>query len=115
MYHPHQELHHIKKENIGLIEVMGLAVLPARLKGEMQRLGEYIISGKDIRADAELAKHADWVDEFLPKYDAITEDNVDEILQTEIGIVFKKVLEHAGVYKNTDEGMNAFMRFILSL
>ena len=115
VYHPHQELHHIKKENIGLIEVMGLAVLPARLKGEMQRLGEYIISGKDIRADAELAKHADWVDEFLPKYDAITEDNVDEILQTEIGIVFKKVLEHAGVYKNTDEGMNAFMRFILSL
>ena len=67
----------------------------------MQRLGEYIISGKDIRADEELAKHADWVDEFLPKYDAITEDNVDEILQTEIGIVFKKVLEHAGVYKNT--------------
>ena len=115
VYHPHQELHHIKKENIGLIEVMGLAVLPARLKGEMQRLGEYIISGKDIRADEELAKHADWVDEFLPKYDAITEDNVDEILQTEIGIVFKKVLEHAGVYKNTDEGMNAFMRFILSL
>ena len=115
VYHPHQELHHIKKENIGLIEVMGLAVLPARLKGEMQRLGEYIISGKDIRADEELAKHADWVDEFLPKYDAITEDNVDEILQTEIGIVFKKVLEHAGVYKNTDEGMNAFMRFIQSL
>ena len=115
VYHPHAKLHHIKKENIGLIEVMGLAVLPARLKGEMQRLGEYIISGKDIRADEELAKHADWVDEFLPKYDAITEDNVDEILQTEIGIVFKKVLEHAGVYKNTDEGMNAFMRFILSL
>ena len=115
VYHPHAEYHHIKKENIGLIEVMGLAVLPARLKGEMQRLGEYIISGKDIRADEELAKHADWVDEFLPKYDAITEDNVDEILQTEIGIVFKKVLEHAGVYKNTDEGMNAFMRFILSL
>ena len=115
VYHPHAEKHNIKKENIGLIEVMGLAILPARLKTELQDLADYIIEKKDIRSNEALEKHADWVDEFLPKYDAITEDNVDEILQTEIGIVFKKVLEHAGVYKNTDEGMNAFMRFILSL
>lgn len=115
VYHPHQELHHIKKENIGLIEVMGLAVLPARLKGEMEKLGEFLVSGKDIRSEEDLAKHADWVDEFLPEYDNITDENVEEILQKEIGIVFKKVLEHAGVYKNTPEGEEAFLRFIQSL
>lgn len=115
VYHPHQELHHIKKENIGLIEVMGLAVLPARLKDEMEKLGEYIVEHKDIRSDEVLEKHADWVEEFLPKYDIITTDNVDEILEKEIGIVFKKVLEHAGVYKNTPEGEKAFLRFIASL
>lgn len=115
VYHPHQELHHIKKENIGLIEVMGLAVLPARLKGEMKRLGEFIVARKDIRSDEELAKHADWVDAFMPKYDVITDENVDDILQKEIGIVFKKVLEHAGVYKNDDTGMSGFMKFIESL
>lgn len=115
VYHPHQELHHIKKENIGLIEVMGLAVLPARLKGEMEKLGEFIVSGKDIRSDEELEKHADWVEEFLPAYDTVTEENIEEILQKEIGIVFKKVLEHAGVYKNTPEGEAAFLRFIQTL
>lgn len=115
VYHPHQELHHIKKENIGLIEVMGLAVLPARLKNEMKRLGEFIVEGKDIRSDEELEKHADWVDEFKIKYDDINADNVDKILQDEIGIVFKKVLEHAGVYKNDEDGMNGFMRFVESL
>ncbi|MDD7402393.1 MAG: UDP-glucose--hexose-1-phosphate uridylyltransferase [Butyribacter sp.] len=115
VYHPHQELHHIKKENIGLIEVMGLAVLPARLKDEMAKLGEYIVEGKDIRSDETLEKHADWVDEFIGKYDVVTAENVEEILQKEIGIVFKKVLEHAGVYKNTEEGMKGFMRFIESL
>ena len=121
VYHPHQELHHIKKENIGLIEVMGLAVLPSRLKGEMQRLGEYIISGKDIRADEELAKHADWVEEFLPKYGftfgsglegEVTPEKLHEIVQTEIGLVFKEVLKDAGVYKCTEEGRTAFMRFV---
>lgn len=112
VYHPHQELHHIKKENIGLIEVMGLAVLPARLKFEMKKLGEYIAAGKDIRSDEELNKHADWVDEFKSKYDKIDESNVDEILKKEIGIVFKKVLEHAGVYKNDEKGTEAFMKFI---
>ncbi|MBR1744323.1 MAG: UDP-glucose--hexose-1-phosphate uridylyltransferase [Lachnospiraceae bacterium] len=115
VYHPHAELHHIKKENIGLIEVMGLAVLPARLKEEMKRLGEFIVEGKDIRSDEELLKHADWVEEFQGGYDSITEKNVDEILQKEIGIVFKKVLEHAGVYKNDEAGEKAFMRFIESL
>ncbi len=115
VYHPHAELHHIKKENIGLIEVMGLAVLPARLKEEMKRLGEFLVSGKDIRSDEELLKHADWVDEFKGNYDSITESNVDEILQKEIGIVFKKVLEHAGVYKNDEAGEQAFLRFIESL
>jgi len=114
VYHPHQELHHIKKENIGLIEVMGLAVLPARLKDEMKRLGDFILEGKDIRGDEELAKHADWVDSFRSDY-TITEENVEEILQKEIGVVFMKVLEHAGVYKNDQAGQQAFMRFIESL
>lgn len=115
VFHPHQELHHIKKENIGLIEVMGLAVLPARLKDEMAKLEEYIVQGRDIRSDEALEKHADWVEEFLPKYDSVTADNVEEIIQAEIGIVFKKVLEHAGVYKNTPEGEAAFMKFIRTL
>lgn len=115
VFHPHQELHHIKKENIGLIEVMGLAVLPARLKNEMKRLGEFIVAGKDISSDEELAKHADWVETFIGSYDSVTQENVEEILQKEIGEVFKKVLEHAGVYKNTKQGMEGFMRFIFGL
>ena len=115
VFHPHQELHHIKKENIGLIEVMGLAVLPARLKNEMKRLGEFIVAGKDISSDEELAKHADWVETFIGSYDSVTEENVEEILQKEIGEVFKKVLEHAGIYKNTKQGMEGFMRFISGL
>ncbi len=115
VYHPHQELHHIKKENIGLIEVMGLAVLPARLKDEMKKLGEFIVAGKDIRSDADLEKHADWVDGFRSHYASVTAENVEEILKKEIGYVFMQVLEHAGVYKNTKEGMEGFMRFIESL
>ena len=115
VYHPHAKLHHIKKENIGLIEVMGLAVLPARLKGEMAHLKEAILAGKDLRADEELAKHADWVDEFRPKYDAITVENIDGIVEKEIGLVFMQVLEDAGVYKRTEEGQKAFDRFVKSL
>lgn len=115
VYHPHQELHHIKKENIGLIEVMGLAVLPARLKGEMKRLAEYIVEGKDIRADEELEKHADWVEAFIQKYDDINAENVDHILQDEVGIVFQQVLEHAGVYKNDEAGLEGFLRFVDAL
>ena len=112
VYHPHAEYHHIKKENIGLIEVMGLAVLPARLKGEMELLKDYILTGKDIRSNEQIAKHADWVDEFLPNYTSITEENVEEILQQEVGKVFCEVLEDAGVYKCDEKGLEAFHRFI---
>ena len=115
VYHPHANLHHIKKENIGLIEVMGLAVLPARLKNEMELLANAMISGADIRKDEALEKHADWVDEFLPKYDAITKDNVMDILHKEIGNVFMQVLEDSGVYKRTPEGQAAFDRFVEGL
>ena len=115
VYHPHEKLHHIKKENIGLIEVMGLAVLPSRLKGEMQTLADYIVNKKDIRSNESISKHADWVDEFLPKYNDITSENVMSILESEIGKVFVKVLEDAGVYKCTPEGLEAFTRFIDTL
>lgn len=115
VYHPHEELHHIKKENIGLIEVMGLAVLPARLKSEMELVKEYILSKKDLRTNETILKHADWVDAFLPKYDHISSENIDKIIQDEIGIVFTQVLECAGVYKQTPEGLDAFHRFINTL
>ena len=115
VYHPHAEYHHIKKENIGLIEVMGLAVLPARLKGEMELLEKYILEGKDISSNEQIEKHAEWVKKFLPKYSEITKENIHGILQKEIGIVFTHVLEDAGVYKCTTEGREAFMRFLETL
>ena len=115
VYHPHAKLHHIKKENIGLIEVMGLAVLPARLKGELELLKDYILNKKDIRSNEQIAKHADWVDEFLPNYTEITEENIERILQQEVGKVFCQVLEDAGVYKCNEEGLEAFHRFIAVL
>ena len=115
VYHPHKELHHIKKENIGLIEVMGLAVLPARLKGEMEKLADAIVTGQDLRADEATEKHADWAEEFLKKYSDVNIENVHEILYKEIGIVFGRVLEDAGVYKRTPEGRRAFRKFIESL
>ena len=115
VYHPHARLHHIKKENIGLIEVMGLAVLPARLKEEMARLKEAILTGADLRSDQVLAKHADWVEEFSPKYGKIDASNIDGIIEKEIGLVFMEVLEDAGVYKRTPEGQAAFDRFLQSL
>jgi len=115
VYHPHAHLHHIKKENIGLIEVMGLAVLPSRLKGELEALADAIVSGKDLRADEALEKHADWVDEFTKNYDKIDSSNVNEILQQEVGKVFCEVLECAGVYKCNEEGLEAFKRFISTL
>ena len=111
VYHPHQELHHIKKENIGLIEVMGLAVLPSRLKTEMALLADALVNGSDIRADEKISSHADWADELKQKYE-FTSENVHEILRKEIGIVFSKVLEHAGVYKRTPDGKEAFLRFV---
>lgn len=115
VYHPHAQYHHIKKENIGLIEVMGLAVLPARLKTELEGLAECILEGKDPAEDVALEKHAEWVKAFLPKYENITRENVMEILQEEVGQVFVHVLEDAGVYKCTEEGRKAFKRFLAAL
>ena len=112
VYHPHAKLHHIKKENIGLIEVMGLAILPARLKTELQDLADYIIEKKDIRSNEALEKHADWVESFLPKHPELNKDNVMDILKEEVGHVFVGVLEDAGVYKCTEEGRKAFDRFV---
>ena len=109
VYHPHAELHHIKKENIGLIEVMGLAVLPARLKGELAALAEAIVSGAPLTGDLE--KHAPWAEELKKQY-TFTPENVEGILQTEVGKVFARVLEHAGVYKRNAAGKEAFMRFV---
>jgi len=115
IFHPHAKLHHIKKENIGLIEVMGLAVLPGRLLNEMAKLKEAMLSGADLRSDEVLAKHADWADEIKAKYPDFTKDNADEIIRKEIGLVFSEVLEDAGVYKRNTEGMEAFMKFISSV
>ena len=115
LYHPHNEYHHIKKENIGLIEVMGLAVLPSRLKAEMEHLSECLVKGEDVSQYEDLKKHAPWVDEIKEKYEDINEENVEDILKEEIGQVFVKVLEDAGVYKCTEEGRKAFDRFIATL
>ena len=111
VFHPHAELHNIKKENIGLIEVMGLAVLPARLKEEMRVLGQMLVNGDDLTADENISKHAKWVETFKGNYE-ITASNVDDILKNEIGKVFAKVLCHAGVYKCDEEGRSAFHRFV---
>lgn len=111
VFHPHAKLHHIKKENIGLIEVMGLAVLPARLKEEIYALQKALVSGTDIRGDEILGKHADWADELKTKYE-FTPENADSILKKEIGLVFAEVLSDAGVFKKTSEGDAAFLRFI---
>ncbi|MBQ7954665.1 MAG: UDP-glucose--hexose-1-phosphate uridylyltransferase [Lachnospiraceae bacterium] len=115
VYHPHAKLHHIKKENIGLIEVMGLAVLPARLKEEMAQLKKAMLQGADLRADEVLEKHADWVEEFTVKYEKIDASNIDKIVEEEIGLVFMQVLEDAGVYKRTESGRLAFDRFVKSI
>lgn len=115
LYHPHAKYHHIKKENIGLIEVMGLAILPARLKDELHLLEEYILEKKDIRSCEAIEKHADWAESFLPNYPDISQENIQEILRKEIGKVFTGVLEDAGVYKCTPEGREAFLRFLSTL
>ncbi len=111
VYHPHKEIHNIKKENIGLIEVMGLAVLPSRLKSELKKVQEFILEGKDIASDEEISKHSDWVNTFKDNY-AFTEENIDGIIKAEVGKVFTKCLEHAGVYKRDEKGMEAFERFV---
>ncbi len=115
VYHPHAERHHIKKENIGLIEVMGLAVLPARLKEEMEVLADYLVNQKEIRSNEQIEKHADWAEQFVPQYATITKENVMGILEQEVGKVFVRVLEDAGIFKCTKEGREAFERFIQTL
>lgn len=114
LYHPHAELHHIKKENIGLIEVMGLAVLPARLKEELAAVADSLVSGSDLRASVLTEKHADWAERFQTKY-TITRENALDIVQRETGLVFAQVLEHAGVYKRSNEGREAFLRFLKTI
>ena len=111
VFHPHADKHNIKKENIGLIEVMGLAVLPSRLKGELHDLAEAVVAGKDISGDEVLSKHAAWVEELKKQY-TFTAENAMDILMRETGKVFAAVLEDAGVYKNTEEGRKAFLRFV---
>ena len=131
IFHPHQELHHIKKENIGLIEVMGLAVLPARLLGEMDMLASMIMEGKDLRADETIRAHADWAEEFLKKYPAYAPQalaavtdaaeradlrtGLDRIIEEEIGLVFARVLEHCAVFADSPAGRGQFDRFIQSV
>ena len=120
IFHPHAELHHIKKENIGLIEVMGLAVLPARLLGEMDLLADTVLAGKNVREVPELTAHADWAEELLEKYPAFRPENLtaetkkedfEQILRDEIGLVFANVLEHCGVFKETEAGLSGFLKF----
>ena len=112
LYHPHEELHHIKKENIGLIEVMGLAILPGRLKKEMADLKTALLNGDNLRANDELAKHADWAEEFMSRHPEFNADNAEDIIKDEIGQVFAKVLECAGVYKCTAEGREHLKKFL---
>ena len=114
VYHPHQELHHIKKENIGLIEGMGLAVLPSRLKNELNGVARALVRGDDLRRDEALAKHADWAEELKTRH-VFTAENAEDLLRQEVGAVFATVLEHAGVFKCTPEGQEAFLRFIQSV
>ena len=114
VYHPHQDLHHIKKENIGLIEVMGLAVLPARLKQELEDLKAAMLSGADLRGTETTAAHAQWAEEIL-KRRRFTAENAEAILQEEVGRVFERVLEDAGVFKRDEQGRAAFRRFLKSI
>lgn len=114
VYHPHADVHNIKKENIGLIEVMGLAVLPARLRDEIATMREYIISGNDFAENESIVKHKEWFESFKDSY-TFTPENTEEILKKEIGRTFERVLEDAGVYKRTPEGQAAFLRFIATI
>ena len=115
VYHPHAALHHIKKENIGLIEVMGCAILPARLRTEMADLKAAVLEGRDYRKAETLEKHADWMDDIRSRYGDLNADNIDQVLRDEIGAVFSRVLEDAGVYKRDEKGQAAFLRFVDSV
>jgi len=112
VYHPHAELHHIKKENIGLIEVMGLAVLPARLKTELEEVKQCLVNGVDVSTVESVAAHGPWANELVEKYKTFDKENIDAIIEKEVGDVFVQVLEHAGVYKRTEEGKAAFLKFV---
>ena len=114
VYHPHAELHNIKKENIGLIEVMGLAVLPARLRGEIETMCKFIAEGRDFAEDESIVKHKEWFERFKDSYE-FTPENTEQIIKKEIGRTFERVLEDAGVYKRTPEGQSAFLRFIATI
>jgi len=114
LYHPHADVHHIKKENIGLIEVMGLAVLPARLRDEIATMCRFIAEGRDFAEDESIVKHKEWFEELKTRYE-FTPENTEEILKKEIGAVFERVLEDAGVYKRTPAGRAAFLRFIATI
>ena len=111
LYHPHAEYHHIKKENIGLIEVMGLAVLPARLKGEIELIKKYILNGCLDEDEKGIESHLEWIGEFMERYDQINEENIDDIIKAEIGKVFEGVLECAGVFKDDLDGDAFFVTF----
>ncbi|MBR4241808.1 MAG: galactose-1-phosphate uridylyltransferase, partial [Eubacterium sp.] len=113
-YHPHPEYHHIKKENIGLIEVMGLAVLPSRLKNEMTLLKEAILNNDDISENEVISKHAEWAKMLKTKYD-INENNIDEIIRDEIGMIFSAILEQCGVFERNEKGKEQFLKFIESV
>lgn len=115
VYHPHSEKHHIKKENIGLIEVMGLAVLPARLLGEIAEIKKAILDGKDIAENERISAHKAWVDEILANRGALNLENIDSVLEEEVGKVFCGVLEDAGVFKRTEDGRKYFDKFIATL
>lgn len=112
VFHPHKELHHIKRENIGLIEVMGLAVLPGRLKAELDGLADAMLSGADIEGDPALSRHARWAREIMHRRSGLCRENIDAVLREETGLVFKRVLEDAGVFKRNEKGRAAFLKFI---
>ena len=115
LYHPNSKLHHIKKENIGLIEVMGLAVLPSRLSKELVMLEKAMLDGEDLNATPELAQHAEWAKEVLERHPEFCAENAKHIIEQEVGEVFRQVLLDAGVFKRDEDGKKAFMRFVNSL
>ena len=115
VYHPNPSLHHIKKENSGLIEVMGLAVLPARLATELEAVKDALLNGVDLTQDPQTESHAQWVAEYMPRHPEFSADNAMDIIRAEVGAVFEQVLLDAGVFKRNENGQSAFMRFIQTL
>lgn len=113
IYHPHAHLHHLKKENIGLIEVMGLAVLPGRLKDELEVVKQALVArDANMLEEAGLEKHLPWLNEMLTRYESVAADEAMSVIETEVGKKFVEILECCGVYKLTDEGLEGIQRFI---